>query len=105
MAQEISLLKLSSAMARHATRAHGATADNLARADVPGAKRRELVAFQDALKASNGTGDLAPELTREPIKLDAEMLSMAEARGQHEAALSVWKSTLGMLRLAIRGPQ
>ncbi|NNU15373.1 hypothetical protein HK107_03405 [Parvularcula sp. ZS-1/3] len=105
MAQEISLLKLSSTMARHATQAHGATADNLARVDVPGAKRRELIAFQDALKASSGGREVAPELTREPIKLDAEMLSMAEARGRHEAAMSVWKSTLGMLRLAIRGPQ
>lgn len=101
----LSILKLASAMTRHATHAHAATASNIARADVPEATASKVASFRQSLRSLEQ--DKAPELedTGQAINIEREMLSMAEASGQHGAATAVWKSTLNMLRLAISGPQ
>ncbi|MEM6748306.1 MAG: hypothetical protein AAF608_12900 [Pseudomonadota bacterium] len=101
----LSILKLASAMTRHAGHAHAATASNIARADVPDATATRAVRFRDSLRELEQ--EQAPELedTDQAISIEREMLSMAEASGQHSAATAVWRSTLNMLRLAITGPQ
>ncbi|MEO1657079.1 MAG: hypothetical protein AAFR65_05110 [Pseudomonadota bacterium] len=101
----LSILKLASAMARHAGHVHAATASNIARADVPEATARKAASFRQSLRALEQGKTPQDEDTGQAISIEREMLSMAEASGQHGAATAVWKSTLNMLRLAITGPQ
>ncbi|MEM6912653.1 MAG: hypothetical protein AAF511_01605 [Pseudomonadota bacterium] len=101
----LSILKLASAMARHAGHSHAATASNIARADVPEATVSKAMSFRESLRALQKGSEPDVEDTGQPISIESEMLSMAEASGRHGAATAVWKSTLNMLRLAVSGPQ
>ncbi|MEO1042584.1 MAG: hypothetical protein AAFX52_09850 [Pseudomonadota bacterium] len=101
----LSILKLASAMARHAGHSHAATASNIARADVPEATASKALSFRQSLRALEKEAEPGLEDTGQSISIEKEMLSMAEASGRHGAATAVWKSTLNMLRLAVTGPQ
>ena len=101
----LSILKLASAMARHAGHAHAATASNIARADVPQATASKAASFRESLRALEKGQSPTIDETDQAISIEKEMLTMAEAAGEHSAAMAVWRSTLNMLRLAITGPQ
>lgn len=105
MEHAVSVLKISSAMARHAADAHRVTARNIAHADIPGASRMQVELFQRGLKRLEDGDALRAETIREPIDIEAEMLAMAKAGGRHEAAVRIWRSTLDMMRLAASGPR
>ena len=96
-----SLLGLASAMARHAGHVHATTADNIARADVPGAKAKEAARFDAAL---SGEALRAKESGRS-ISLDAQLVTMAQNAGRHDAAVTVWTKTLDLMRLAAGSPR
>ncbi|GGY43870.1 hypothetical protein [Parvularcula lutaonensis] len=100
----VSILKLTSAMARHAAHAHAVTADNIARADIPGARAKAAADFQASLRGA-GSPEFRARDEGGLVSIEREMLAMGEARGRHDAALAVWKSTLSMMRIAIGGPQ
>jgi flagellar basal body rod protein FlgB len=104
MLTDLSVLKLTGAMARHSGHANAVTADNLARADIPGAKARATEEFRDALAGRRAGAPQIDELNR-PISTETEMLSMARHAGRHDAALGAWKSTLGLMRLALSRPE
>jgi len=105
MESSVSLLKLTGAMARHASHAHRITADNLSRADIPEATRLKVQNFQASLRKLDRAQDPIVFDTGRPIDLEEEMLSAAKAKGQHEAALAFWQSGLKLMRLAVGAPQ
>lgn len=101
----LSVLKLTSGMARHAADMQVATARNIAQIDVPGTKPLRVRSFNDSLEQI-GRGE-APEQYEEqkPLSLETEVLTLAQARGRHDAAVAIWNTTLDMMRLAVGGPQ
>jgi flagellar basal-body rod protein FlgB len=103
MEAPISTLKLASAMARHAAHAHSAVSSNLARADLPKAERISVQSFEEMVRGGGDTPALRP--SGEAISVEREMLSLAEAGSGHDAALTLWKSTLNMLRMAVAAPR
>ncbi|MBB4658295.1 hypothetical protein [Parvularcula dongshanensis] len=96
-----SLLGLASAMARHAGHVHAVTADNVARADMRGAKAKEAARFGDALRGE----PLQAKESRNPISLDSQLVRMAQNAGRHDAAITVWTKTLDLMRLAAGSPR
>lgn len=101
----VSTLKLASAMARYAGHANEITAGNIARGDMPGAVGNRIPSFAETIRRFDRSLDPKIESTGQAINLETEMLDLAGAKGTHESAVAVWKSTLKMMRLAIGAPQ
>ncbi|MEM1379042.1 MAG: hypothetical protein AAGH41_00305 [Pseudomonadota bacterium] len=92
-------------MAAHASYQHNVVAQNIARADIPDARRLLVSEFERSLRRAEQGNPPRTREGRDAIRLETEMLSMAEAKGRHDSALTIWKSTLKMMRLAIGAPQ
>ena len=101
----LSVLKLSSGMARHAAASQMATARNIAQADVPGTKALRVKGFAESFDELERGDEIQQYTENKAVSLEAEMLTLAEARGRQDAAIAMWKSTLNMMRLAVGGPQ
>lgn len=127
MHQSLEIFRLAGGLARHAGARQSLVAANIAHADSPGYKARDLAPFADALAESGaahglrttraghrgGTGgegaaDLQFRIQTDPdsvgtpngntVSLETEMIKAAEVRQQHDMALSVYSSALGILR-------
>lgn len=105
MDDPISILKLTGALARHAAQSHAVTAQNIARADIPGSTASQIEEFERGLARLDGAGDVRSISTTKAINIEEQMLSVAEAGGRHQAAVSIWRSAINMMRLAVTGPQ
>lgn len=127
MFQNLEVFSISTAMARHAGQKQAIVAQNIANADTPEYRAWDLPDFRDfhkkpdsvgvqrATRAGhlNGlTGDLATAPMIEirdvaapngnSVSLETEMLKGVEAKRQHDRALAIYKSALGVLRSTIR---
>lgn len=114
-------------MAKHAGRSQVVIAQNVANADTPGYRARELPSFKLLFKATAGVdvqratraghlhGLRVSAISAAPVKirdaaspngnsvsLETEMLRSAGAKRDHDRALAIYKSSLGILRSAIR---
>ena len=108
---------------------------NVANADTPGYTARDLkpFSFDEAMKAQAAPGGVAPVRTSaahlpgtakatsvwtsrltpdsettldgNSVVLEEQMLKMAEARANYDAAVGFYQKSLGMIRLAARRPQ
>jgi flagellar basal-body rod protein FlgB len=108
---------------------------NVANADTPGYVGRDLKAFtfEQAMKAQAGPGGVAPTRTSamhlggtakttsvwtsrlspdsettldgNSVVLEEQMLKMAEARANHDAAVGFYQKSLNLIRMAARRPQ
>ncbi|MGB3246028.1 MAG: FlgB family protein [Sulfitobacter sp.] len=126
MFEKLDIFQMSAAMARHAGQRQAVTAQNVANADTPGYVARDLPEFASFYSASdtaslqrasrskhlNGMmpGQDAP-ITRTPgegspngnqVSLETELLKSVDAKRQHDRALAIYKSSLSVLRSAIR---
>lgn len=126
MFENLTLFRLSGAMARHAGMRQAVVAQNMANADTPGFRARDIPAFRD-LVDSGGSG-FAPRATRDAhlhgqrdmarltpspdenavanpdgntVTLEQEMLRGVEAKRQHDRALAIYKSSLTLLRASL----
>jgi flagellar basal-body rod protein FlgB len=126
MFDQLELTRLASAMARHSGNRMGVIARNIAGADTPGFKAQDLPDFSEVYAAESGegmgmratlpghlTGTLA---TSEPIpspsrgeasvdgntvSLEKEMVKMAAVRQAHDMALSIYRATQDITRVAL----
>ena len=105
MIPTLSLLDTASATARHAGHVHAVAADNIARADIPGATARAATSFAEAVGTLRDGGALSPRDTNAAISLDREMTTMASNAGRHDAATILFGKALDMLRLAGSTPR
>ena len=113
------ILRLSQTMARHAAQRQGVISQNVANADTPGYRARDVASFADYLNQpgiaetmrSGRLQTLDPArlfTTDDPaspngntVSLEREMMRAAETRQSHDLALAVYGSARGILRSAL----
>ena len=112
-------------MAAHAVERHSMIARNIAHADTPGYRTQDLRSFVESYREVSSSGlratrgnhafgahrslDLTPEIVRDTpvapngnsVSLEHEMVRMAENRHQHELALSVYRSSMNIIRTSL----
>lgn len=124
MMTDLAVLKSASALARHSAKRHRVIAENLANADTPGFRARDLQDFARIVKESftpratrpeHLAGGAASAIARNaPVELDLpqspngntvsledQMLRSVEAQGQHQLAMTVYGKSLDLLRLGL----
>ncbi|WP_233355765.1 flagellar biosynthesis protein FlgB [Henriciella litoralis] len=112
MFSNMDVLKVYSAMARHAAENQKVSATNIAHANDPGYKASEVESFEAFLGRAMTQGtmqtDFKVELANTPtspngnsVNLEHELYKSAEAMGQHQMALTVYTKSLDLLRTAI----
>lgn len=124
MFETLDVTRMARAMATHSAARLGLVAANIANADTPGYRARDLPAFaevyaEDAgMKATRpghlghggGTASAVPFLLSQghaeapngnTVSLEGEMVRAAEIRQAHEMALAVQRSVSGITRTAL----
>lgn len=119
---KVEVLTMARAMAAHAAARQGVIAANVANADTPGYRARDLATFADvwagqgtALRTTRaghlgrgqrvGVPQLPDRLHASPngnaVSLEAEMVKGAEARQAHDMALAIYRSLSGNIRATL----
>ena len=94
------------AMAEHATVKQSTVTQNLAQVNTPGYRAREVADFAEAY-ANGDLGETRVDRTAElkpngnSVNLEAQIVELAEAKGQHDMALGLWDKTLAMFTEAL----
>ncbi len=126
MLEKLPLFQMASAMARHATARHRVVAENVANADTPEFRARDVKPFSEYVKdpftakatrpghagfAPLSQAGKRPELTFDAetstsgngnsVSLEAEMLKGAAAKSQHAMAMTIYGKAHDMLRLGL----
>lgn len=127
MFDDLEILGLSQSMARHAALRQNIIAQNVANADTPGYRARDVEAFTDLYDrtaGSEGTAmratraghfssaqDASPEVSTavsdatspngNSVSLEDEMVKSVETKRQYDLSLTIYKSALGILRSSI----
>ena len=126
MFTNLNVFKMAHAMAVHAGQRQAIIAQNVANADTPGYRAKDLVPFADSYQSHNGVGwmrttranHLGTNLsegggmfrensvaTTDPnknsVSIEDEMLKAVDVKRQHERAIAIYKSSLGILRASI----
>ncbi|MGQ0564901.1 MAG: FlgB family protein [Gemmobacter sp.] len=122
MLPKLELTRMAQAMAAQAGARMGVIAQNLANADTPGYKARDLPDFAatwreaDPMRATRAGHFGVPERPPTPearivpatgapngntVSLEGEMVKAAEARQSHEMALAIYRSTSDLVRSAL----
>jgi flagellar basal-body rod protein FlgB len=119
------LLKMAQSLARHAGARQTQIAKNIANADTPGYRARDLVEFSETYQQSKtrtelrstrqahmeiqvsrprfDTIDLGGQASPNgnTVAIEAEMVRGTDAKSSHDLALSVYKSSLDILRTSL----
>lgn len=125
MFEKLEILQMAQAMASHAMLRQNAISQNVANADTPGYAARDVESFADTYDA---TGDhqlkatrpghlgaqgtfTAQEITRHDpgtmspngnsVSIEDEMVKGVEVKQQHDLALAIYKSSMGILRTSL----
>lgn len=115
MTLDLKLLDTFSALARHSAERHKVLSENVANADTPDYKAKDVQPFQEFysdIRARSGGEAVAPPTQQMDVKsitspngnnvsLDEQLLHTAEAKGQHDMAMAVYKKTLDLFRMAL----
>lgn len=124
MFKNLTVFRLAHAMASHAGQRQAVIARNVANADTPGYRSRDIPAFADlvaagqsGLRASRighfaaatgpgrGWAEFTPDAEVDPngnsVSVEREMLNAVDTRLQHDRALAIYKSALGVLRTSL----
>lgn len=126
MYQNLDVFRMASAMAGHAAQRQALVARNIAHADTPGYQAQDLVPFEQlvrrgdagpGLKATrtthlhgalpNGAPQARPDATaaNEPnqntVSLEEEMVRAVEIKRHHDRAITIYKSSMKILRASL----
>lgn len=126
MLNKIEIFNMADAMARHAATRQSAVAQNIANADTPGYKARDVASFSDTYQnqardgmRSTRPGHILPgesaysvplQIRQDPgtespngntVSLEQEMLTATDVKRQHDKALTIYSTSLNILRTAI----
>ncbi|MEO1549603.1 MAG: FlgB family protein [Pseudomonadota bacterium] len=125
MPQDLTIFSLASALAQHASQRQDVIAQNVAHADTPGFKARDLTPFSASLDGNAPTAltqtrpghvgsfsrsTFAVEEISLPgaeapngntVSLEDQMLRSAQARQSHDLALGVYSKALEIMRLSL----
>lgn len=128
MFEKMSILTKATALAKHAAARQSVVAQNIANADTPGYRARDTVSFAETFRSDGGNilratrpehtvwaaGDspskpLVKIIEREgamspngnSVSLEDEMMAAAAAKRDHDLALTIYKTSLGIMRSAL----
>lgn len=126
MFEKLEIFQMAGAMASHAASRQSMVAQNIAQADTPGYKARDLASFADTYKVQSGgmqiratraghlMGSSAYSSTPRVIagagsespngnnvSLEGEMMKSTEISGEHRRALAIYQSSLGIIRASL----
>lgn len=126
MFSDLNVFKTAYAMATHAGQRQVVIARNMANADTPGYRPRDLQDFQTAFENTgprtammatrsahlHGDGpsdqlwaehvaDASGDPNGNGVSLEVEMLKAVEIRHQHDRALAIYRSSIGILRTSV----
>ena len=126
MYKNLDIFRMSHAMAVHAGSRQSVIARNMANADTPGYKAQDVMPFQAVLETDSGSflqkatrsghfraigGGEEPDVFDRPnaqadpngnsVSVETEMLHAVDVKRQHDRAVTIYKSALGVLRHAI----
>ncbi len=126
MHQNLTLFRVAHAMASHAGTRQAVISQNIANADTPGYRAKDIPAFQEMvgqqigsvqratrsahlnfgqntaspqIVAAAATGQTSPN--GNSVSLEEQMLNAVEVKRQHDRALAIYKFTLGVLRTSL----
>lgn len=98
-------------MAKHAATRHETIARNIANADTPGYKARDISPFSAILAVQGGPqaaiGDSREAKTASvspngnSVALDEQMVMASETKIQHETALAIYRKSMDLLRASL----
>lgn len=119
MFDNMKILHTASLMARHAVQRHAQIAENIANANTPGYKAKDLEAFSETYARSEQSavhGASAKTFRAERIEtpgaaspngntvsLEDQMARSSAATRDHDTALTIYSKTLSMLRSSLGG--
>ncbi len=124
MFEKLEIFQMAGAMMGHAQTRQTAVARNIANADTPGFKARDVEAFAQTYRQQSdgfttratraghltGTSGYHPVLIAgagqespngNNVSLETEIMKSAEIRTEHDQALAIYKSSLGILRSSL----
>jgi flagellar basal-body rod protein FlgB len=126
MFEELNVIKVASAMARHAAVRHRVIAENVANADTPGYRARDVQEFSSYVNEAftpraTRAGHLGaqavqnaafrPDQFKDPaieasangnsVSIETEMLRAVEAQGQHSRATAIYSKVRDIVRLSL----
>lgn len=123
MFENLEIMSMAQAMARHAALRQNIVSQNIANADTPGYRARDVSPFSQiygsgaetgmaATRAGHLTaeGGASPRISRldtdlspngNSVSLEAEMVKAVEIRRQHDRALAIYKSSMNVLRASL----
>jgi flagellar basal-body rod protein FlgB len=125
MFENLDVFRMANAMSVHAAKKQALIAQNMANADTPGYTARDVTPFAELMKSESAAfglkatrashlnstdqgfaGDIIERVSeRDPngnsVSLEQEMMHAVNAKRQHDRAISIYKSSLGVLRTAI----
>lgn len=125
MFTDLNVFNLAHAMAVHAGRRQAVIARNVANADTPGYRARDIAPFSDSVASGPGTAMTARRRTHlngqgatgwagtvaagagvvdpngNSVSLEQEMLKAVDTRRQHDRALAIYRSALNILRTGL----
>lgn len=129
MLEKLEILQMAHAMASHAAVRQNAVAQNIANADTPDYRAKDVASFADTYEQTTGGSDMrasrsghfgaSPALAAADIRmidrpvtgnetpngntvsLELEMLNAVEVKRQHDRALTIYRHSLDMMRTAL----
>lgn len=124
MFEKLEITAMAQAMASHAGARLGAVSQNMANADTPGYKARDVADFATVWEAGQGgamrstraghlgadpqtmstvavSGSGATSPNGNSVSLEGEMVKAVEVRQQHDMALAIYRNTSGIIRASL----
>ncbi len=117
MLKSVNILNLASSMASHAAQRHAVIADNIANADTPNFKAKDLQPFSEVYKAAQLQGQASKMITQfetmeidtgdamspngNSVSLEDQMMRSAQTQNDHALALQMYKKSLTLMKTAI----
>lgn len=126
MFEKIEAIRMARAMTDHAAQRQTVVARNIANADTPGFKSRDITPFADSyreaataqpLRGTNPrhltdsfwstgqpsvtTDDSEPSPNGNSVSIEAEMIKTAETRHEHEVSIGIYRTAMDILRTSI----
>lgn len=125
MFEKLEVIQMAQSMARQAALRQSAVATNIANADTPGYKARDVATFGETYQAEHrnamratrpghlgGGGSYRVEIAKDAaaektspdgnsVSLEDEMVKSIEVRRNHDLALAIYKSSLTVLRASL----
>ncbi|MDA7423323.1 FlgB family protein [Thalassococcus lentus] len=122
MFQNLDVFKTAMAMARHAGHMQALSAQNIANADTPGFRAKQIQPFAQSLQKTEQTlqarrpghlqgavdqnvRQVSDRAAQDPngnsVSLELEMINAVEAKRQHDRALAIYRNSLSILRSSL----